>query len=124
MGGGFRKVIQDFEFQGYRIPKDWTVQYQIAQTHQETDTFPNYTTFDPERFSPENMADKQKNFCYIPFGGGLRECLGKEFARLEMKIFASLLIRNCNWELLPDQNLEMITIPSPRPHDGLKVKIV
>ncbi|MDJ0599599.1 MAG: cytochrome P450 [Crocosphaera sp.] len=124
VGGGLRKVIQEFDFQGYRIPKDWTVQYQIAQTHQETDTFPDYNTFDPERFSPENMADKQKNFCYIPFGGGLRECLGKEFARLEMKIFASVLVRNCHWQLLPDQNLEMITIPSPRPRDGLKVKIV
>lgn len=123
VSGGFRKVIQEFEFEGYRIPKDWTVQYQIAQTHQEKDTFPNYQTFDPERFSPENMADKQKSFAYVPFGGGLRECLGKEFARLEMKIFASVLVRNCRWELLPDQNLEMITIPSPRPNDGLKVKI-
>ncbi|MGK7886300.1 MAG: cytochrome P450 [Crocosphaera sp.] len=123
VGGGFRKVIQEFEFEGYSIPKDWTVQYQIAQTHQEKDTFPNYKTFDPERFSPENMADKQKSFGYVPFGGGLRECLGKEFAKLEMKIFASVLVRNCHWELLPDQNLEMITIPSPRPSDGLKVKI-
>ncbi|MGK7940876.1 MAG: cytochrome P450 [Crocosphaera sp.] len=123
VGGAFRKVIQEFEFQGYRIPKDWTVQYQIAQTHQEKDTFPDYKTFDPERFSPENMADKQKNFCYVPFGGGLRECLGKEFARLEMKLFASVLVRNCHWELLPEQNLEMINIPSPRPRDGLKVKI-
>ncbi|WP_048752014.1 cytochrome P450, partial [Crocosphaera watsonii] len=123
VGGGFRKVIQEFEFEGYRIPKDWTVQYQIAQTHQESDTFPNYQTFDPERFSPENMVDKQKRFGYVPFGGGLRECLGKEFARLEMKIFASLLVRKCHWELLPDQNLEMINIPSPRPSDGLKVKI-
>lgn len=123
VGGGFRKVIQEFEFGGYRIPKDWTVQYQIAQTHKETDIFPDYETFDPERFSPENMADKQKNFGYIPFGGGLRECLGKEFARLEMKIFASVLVRNCHWQLLPNQDLNMITIPSPRPRDGLKVKI-
>ncbi len=123
VGGAFRKVIQEFEFQGYRIPKDWTVQYQIAQTHQQKDTFPDYNTFDPDRFSPENMADKQKNFCYVPFGGGLRECLGKEFARLEMKIFASILVRNCHWQLVPDQDLEMITIPSPRPRDGLKVKI-
>ncbi|MEL4894312.1 cytochrome P450 [Crocosphaera sp. Alani8] len=123
VGGGFRKVIKEFEFEGYRIPKNWTVQYQIAQTHQQNDTFPNYQIFDPERFSPENMANKQKSFGYVPFGGGLRECLGKEFAGLEMKIFASILVLNCHWELLPDQNLEMITIPSPRPRDGLKVKI-
>jgi cytochrome P450 len=123
VGGGFRKVIEDFEFNGYYIPKDWMIQYQIVQTHQQTDIFPNYQTFDPERFSPESMADKQKKFGYVPFGGGLRECLGKEFAKLEMRIFASLLLRQCQWELLPEQNLEMSTIPSPRPRDGLKVKI-
>ena len=92
MIGAFRKVIQEFKFEGYRIPKDWTVQYQIAPTHQEKDTFPNYQTFDPEHFSPENIADKQKSFAYVPFGGGLRECLGKELAKLEMRIFASILV--------------------------------
>lgn len=123
VGGGFRKSIEGFEFKGYYIPKNWTVQYQIPQTHQQPEVFPEYEKFDPDRFSPENMADKQKNFGYVPFGGGLRECLGKEFARLEMRIFASLLVQKCQWELLPNQNLEMVTIPTPHPRDGLKVKI-
>lgn len=123
VGGGFRKVIQGFEFKGYYIPENWTVQYQIAQTHQQSEVFPNYEKFDPDRFSPSRMADKQKNFGYVPFGGGLRECLGKEFAKLEMRIFASLLVQKCQWQLSPNQNLDMVTIPTPHPRDGLKVKI-
>jgi cytochrome P450 len=123
VGGGFRKVIQGFEYEGYYIPKDWTIQYQILQTHKQPDLFPHQETFAPERFSLENMADKQKNFAYVPFGGGLRECLGKEFAKLEMRIFASLLVQRCEWALLPEQNLELVVIPSPKPKDGLKVKI-
>lgn len=58
----------------------------------------------------------------MPFGGGLRECLGKEFARLEMRVFASLLSHNYQWELLPNQDLTMAIIPTPHPKDGLKVK--
>ena len=124
VGGGFREVIETFEFKGYRIPKGWTVQYQIAQTHQDSEIYTENDRFDPERFAPERQEDKQANFAYIPFGGGLRECLGKEFARLEMRIFAARLLQQCQWELLPDQNLELVTVPTPHPKDNLKVRIL
>ena len=122
VGGGFRKVIQSFAFDGYQIPEGWTIQYQIAQTHQDKDIYTEQDKFDPDRFSPHRQEDKQANFAYIPFGGGLRECLGKEFARLEMRIFAAKLLQQCQWELLPNQNLELTTVPTPHPKDGLKVR--
>jgi cytochrome P450 len=121
VGGGFREAIKSFEFNGYRIPKGWNIQYQIAQTHKDKEIYQECDRFDPDRFSPERIEDKQKSFGYVPFGGGLRECLGKEFARLEMRIFASMLLRDYEWELLPEQNLELVTIPTPHPRDGLKV---
>lgn len=123
VGGGFRKAIETFEFNGYQIPEGWTVQYQIAQTHKDSDIYTESDKFDPERFSPARQEDKQASFAYIPFGGGLRECIGKEFARLEMKIFAAKLLQQCQWELLPNQNLELVTVPTPHPKDNLKVKI-
>lgn len=52
----------------------------------------------------------------------VHECLGKEFARLEMKLFAALLIRDYDWTLLPGQDLTRIVLPFSRPQDGLKVK--
>ncbi len=121
VGGGFREAIATFEFGGYRIPKGWNIQYQIAQTHKDEELYPQSDRFDPDRFDPDRSAQKQASFGYIPFGGGLRECIGKEFARLEMRLFASKMLQNYEWELLPDQNLELITVPSPRPRDGLKI---
>ena len=47
--------------------------------------------------------------------------MGKEFARLEMRLFAAKLLQNYEWELLPEQNLDLVTIPSPRPRDGLRI---
>jgi cytochrome P450 len=70
----------------------------------------------------QRSEDKQKIFSYIPFGGGIRECLGKEFARMEIKIFAALLVRDYQWELLPGQNLDRVVLPFSRPRDGLKIK--
>ena len=121
VGGGFRKAIKSFEFNGYRIPKGWSLQYQIAQTHKDDTIYTESDRFDPDRFSPERAEDKQTSFAYIPFGGGLRECIGKEFARLEMRIFAAKLLQNYQWDLLPDQNLDLVAFPSPHPKDGLKV---
>jgi retinoid hydroxylase len=122
VGGGFREVIKTFEYKGYQIPQGSLIQYQIVQTHKDENIYQNVDNFDPERFSSDRAEDRKQNFGYIPFGGGLRECLGKEFARLEMKILATFLANKYQWELLPDQNLEIQVIPSPRPKDGLKVK--
>ena len=122
VGGGFREAVETFEFGGYRIPKGWNIQYQIAQTHKDEDLYPESDRFDPDRFDPQQPVDKQASFGYIPFGGGLRECIGKEFARLEMRLFASKLLQNYQWELLPNQNLDLVTVPTPHPRDGLKVK--
>lgn len=119
---GSRKVLQSCEFSGCSIPKGWDVYYQIPETHQDSQIYTHPERFDPDRFSPERSEDKQKVFSHIPFGGGIRECLGKEFARLEMKLFAALLVRDYVWELVPGQNLERVVLPFSRPRDGLKVK--
>ena len=121
VAGAFREAIETFEFAGYRIPQGWNIQYQIAQTHKDEEIYPESDRFDPDRFDPKQPADKQASFGYIPFGGGLRECIGKEFARLEMRLFASKLLQNYQWELLPNQNSELVTVPTPHPRDGLKV---
>lgn len=120
VGGGFREVIQTCEIGGYTIPKGWSVLYQIGRTHQDSAVYPNPNQFDPERFDA-NRVNKAEPFSYVPFGGGIRECLGKEFARLEMKIFAALLVQQYEWDLVLDQDLDFEMIPTPRPKDGLKV---
>lgn len=122
VGGAFREVIADCEFKGYKIPKGWKVLYQINQTHQQETVYPEPATYRPERFNPELENNPAKTYNYVPFGGGMRECIGKEFARLEMKILAVNLLRNYHWELLPNQDTDLTMIPVPRPKDGLKVK--
>ncbi|MEB3356623.1 MAG: cytochrome P450 [Synechococcales bacterium] len=127
VGGGFRDVIQTCELQGYQIPQGWSLLYGIGQTHQDVTLYPDPDQFDPERFNPKE-ADASatprlaQKYGYVPFGGGIRECLGKEFARLEMKLFAVYLLRGYDWKLLPDQDLSMVTVPTPHPRDGLRVQ--
>ena len=118
-GGIFREVIETCEFNGYTLPKGWAVVYQIKRTHQEHSIYNEPEKFNPDRFSPEKTEEQP--YGYLPFGGGMRECLGKEFAKLEMKILATMLLREYEWELLPNQDLEMTVTPTPHPKDGLLV---
>lgn len=122
VGGGFRGVVKPFEFNGYHVPKGWLALYSIIITHKQPDIYPNPDQFDPDRFSPDRQEHKQKPFSLIGFGGGARICIGIAFAKLEMKIIASHLLRRYHWEILPNQNLEPFPIPTLRPKDGLKVK--
>jgi retinoid hydroxylase len=119
VGSIFRTVVNACEFGGYEIPKGWSLLSGITQTHQDSQLYPEPERFDPDRFSLERSA---KPFSYVPFGGGLRDCLGKEFARLEMKLFAAKMIRDYEWDLLPNQDLNLLVIPTPHPGDGLRVK--
>lgn len=122
VGGGFRSVLQDCEYGGYRIPAGWQTLYQINTTHQDPEIYPDPKQFDPDRFKLGQADNKIPPFAHVPFGGGLRECIGKEFARLEIKLFAVRLLRDYEWELLPEQDVTMVVIPTPKPKDGLKIR--
>ena len=118
VGGGFRRTTAPLEYGGYVIPMGWSVLYQINRTHKDPTLYA-----EPEDFNPDRWLDNRSNpNAYLPFGGGVRECLGKEFARLEMRIFAARMLRGYRWDLEPDQDLSLVVVPTPRPRDGLKVR--
>ncbi|XP_069835094.1 cytochrome P450 26A1 [Dendropsophus ebraccatus] len=97
--GGFRVALKTFVLNGYQIPKGWNVIYSIADTHDVADVFPNKEEFNPDRFLTPFPEDSSR-FNFIPFGGGVRNCVGKEFAKILLKTFIVELCRNCDWELL------------------------
>ena len=52
----------------------------------------------PEQFRPERfLGEAPDTFAWIPFGGGIRRCIGASFAMLEMK----LILRTMLSELQP-----------------------
>ncbi|KAK6293930.1 hypothetical protein J4Q44_G00362560 [Coregonus suidteri] len=115
--GGFRVVLKTFELNGYQIPKGWTVIYSICDTHDVADVFPNKEEFNPERFMAKASEDSSR-FNYIPFGGGSRMCVGKEFAKVLLKIFLVELTLHCNWTL-SNGPPTMKTGPTVYPVDNL-----
>uniref|UniRef100_A0A8D0GD84 Cytochrome P450 26A1 n=1 Tax=Sphenodon punctatus TaxID=8508 RepID=A0A8D0GD84_SPHPU len=119
--GGFRVALKTFELNGYQIPKGWNVIYRICDTHDVAELFTNKDEFNPDRFMSPFPEDSSSRFSFIPFGGGLRSCVGKEFARVLLKIFTVELARNCDWQLLNGPPT-MKTGPIVYPVDNLPTK--
>ncbi|NP_001016147.1 cytochrome P450 family 26 subfamily A member 1 [Xenopus tropicalis] len=76
--------------------------------------------FNPDRFLTPLPGDSSR-FGFIPFGGGVRCCVGKEFAKILLKVFIVELCRNCDWELL-NGSPAMKTSPIICPVDNLPAK--
>ncbi|HUA03388.1 MAG TPA: cytochrome P450 [Solirubrobacteraceae bacterium] len=67
---------------GYDLPAGVKVVPSIYLVHRRPDVYP-----DPERFLPERFLDKAPGtYTWIPFGGGVRRCIGGAFAQFEMDV--------------------------------------
>ncbi|HAA19674.1 MAG TPA: hypothetical protein DCP28_13250 [Cytophagales bacterium] len=119
---GFRVAMEDIAYQGYRIPKDWTVVANIFSAHMQ-DTWTSPKEFDPERMNPHRAEQKAEQGKFIPFGGGPRICLGQHFAMVEMNLVLGMFLRRFNFSLQPGQNLKMSYLPFPLPKSGVILDI-
>lgn len=122
VSGGYRTALQTFELDGYQIPKGWSVMYSIRDTHETAAAFQSPEMFDPDRFGLDRDECRSARFSYVPFGGGVRSCVGKELAQIILKTLAVELIGTCKWTLATENFPKMQTVPIVHPVNGLHVR--
>src|SRR4051812_31468400 len=76
-----RLLKAPFEVAGYELPAGVAVVPNILLVHTREDVYPEPFAFRPERF----LEQPAGTYTWIPFGGGVRRCLGASFALFEMK---------------------------------------
>lgn len=90
-----RKLTEPVELGGYLLPAGARVVPSIHLIHRDPKIYP-----EPERFLPERFLDDPPGtYTWIPFGGGVRRCLGAAFAQFEMQVVLRELVRRR--EVLP-----------------------
>jgi cytochrome P450 len=100
-----RKLTAAASIGGYELPAGTFVMPAIAAMHYREDLFPN-----PEEFRPERFLDgKPDTYVWIPFGGGVRRCIGAAFAEYEMRIVLRAILERAE-----------LSAPDPKPE---KVKV-
>ncbi|MCU1643805.1 MAG: putative cytochrome [Nocardia sp.] len=74
-----RKLTRDMTIGGLDLPRGTVVSTSILLAHRRTDSFPDATAFRPERFLDGSVAANT----WLPFGGGVRRCIGAGFSLME-----------------------------------------
>jgi cytochrome P450 len=90
---GVGRVVrhEPFALNGYVIPEGVEINPSIRVVHRRADLYPQPGQFRPERFLADDPPD---TYTWIPFGGGVRRCLGATFAQTEMRtVLARVLER-------------------------------
>jgi cytochrome P450 len=98
----YRKVAQDFEFGGYRIPKGWLIRICVQESHRNPDIFADPTRFDPDRFAARAFARSE----YAPLGVDAHGCMGTAIIHFLGRIFVEELTLGFDWEVVSDGPLE------------------
>ncbi|EDS44710.1 cytochrome P450 6a9 [Culex quinquefasciatus] len=83
----------------YRIPdtdlviaKGRKIMVPIFAMHHDEEHFPDPEAYKPERFSPEEVAQRDP-YCYLPFGEGPRICIGMRFGQIQARVGLANLLR-------------------------------
>jgi cytochrome P450 len=79
---GTRMVTRDVEIGGYRVEAGTMLAFGRLAVQRDPALWERPLTFDPDRFSPDNVKGRDR-WQYVPFGGGPRSCIGDHFAMLE-----------------------------------------
>jgi cytochrome P450 family 135 len=104
--GVWRKLTAPAVIAGHRLPAGTLVFPAIALVQTSENVFPDPEDFRPERF----LEDSPPPYTFIPFGGGIRRCIGAAFAVMEMKIVLATVLSGVDL-LAADQRSER-----PRTH--------
>lgn len=78
---------------GVKVTKNDLVAVPIYAMQNDPQYFPDPSTFDPERFSEENVGSIQP-YTYLPFGAGPRNCIAISFSLQAVKLAIFHAIRN------------------------------
>ncbi|XP_033839535.1 cytochrome P450 27C1 [Periophthalmus magnuspinnatus] len=99
--GNGRITQEDLVVGGYFIPKGTQLALCHYSTSLDEESFVDATDFRPVRWVRKDTTDHVDNFGSIPFGYGIRSCIGRRIAELEMYLGLTRIIQKFRIEMSP-----------------------
>jgi cytochrome P450 len=115
-----RETTEATQLGGYSIPEGATVAPSQWTTHRDDRFWEAPHEFRPERFAEEN---DHPGFAYFPFGGGLRRCIGQQFAMAEGKLILAALAHRYRLDLVSEPEVDLAVSITTRPMDPIEMRI-
>jgi cytochrome P450/predicted unusual protein kinase regulating ubiquinone biosynthesis (AarF/ABC1/UbiB family) len=99
-----RRLTRPMTIGGIDLPAGVVASPCIYLAHRRPERWP-----EPERFRPERFLEtKPTPYEFLPFGGGVRRCLGMAFALYEMKIVLAELLTRVELRAAPGYQVRVV----------------
>jgi cytochrome P450 len=89
-----RYTVADYRLGGYTVPARTRIVPHIGEVNLDAATYDRPTEFRPQRF----LDASPPTYAWIPFGGGIKRCLGASFSVLELTVVLQTLLRRGSFE--------------------------
>lgn len=117
-----RQAISDTTISGVSVPKGSVVIVSPYVTQRDPRYFQNPDAFNSERWATEEKPSRP-DFAYFPFGGGLRRCIGEQFAWMEGMLIMASIARRWKLALVPGHPIEPQGLVILRPKGGMPMRV-
>lgn len=114
--------LEDTLPSGARLPSGSRVFLSPWSLHRDPRWFPDPDRFDPDRFS-EDATMHRPAFCYIPFGGGARRCLGESFAEMEGLLIMATVASRVDLRTIDAQPIPPNPLMTLRPGKAIRMLV-
>src|SRR4051794_4677180 len=94
-----RKALAPIELLGYSLPAGSVLMVAIYLIHSDPEIYPEPKEFRPERFLGADPKGTEGG-AWIPFGGGVRRCLGASLAQYELAVVIRTVLEEAELELI------------------------
>lgn len=84
-----RRAVPSWQLGEFRLPPNMPIAISIVLVHMREDVYPDPFEFRPERF----LGKKPGTYTWLPFGGGIRRCLGAALAMAEQRVVLEAITR-------------------------------
>jgi cytochrome P450 len=118
----FRRALEDHPVREYVIPKGGVVMLSQYVMHRDPRFYPDPDAFDPGRWAPAVRASRPR-YCYFPFGGGPRVCIGEGFAAMEGVLVLATIAQRWRLRLLAEPPAPRDPRLGTRPSDALCLRL-
>lgn len=120
-----RALIPDVLPGGYQVAQGQDVMISVYNIHHSPAVWDRPDDFVPERFPLDAPVPSEQttDYKYIPFSGGPRKCVGDQFALMEAVVALTVLLKQFNFELVPNQKISMTTGATIHTTNGLYMTV-